>query len=66
MYEDAVLVVLVVGVAREVGASVDHAHLLAGTRETLGHDATGVARAYHQDVGFHNAPPRNPNKPWLL
>src|SRR5215210_931393 len=61
VYQDAVLVVLVICVPPDVGAPVDHVDPLARARQTLGNDAAGIARAYHQDVGLHDVPSRDPN-----
>jgi hypothetical protein len=48
-----VLIVLVLGVASDVGTLVYHHDPPARARQSLGDDAAGVARSYHQNIGLH-------------
>jgi len=54
VHEDAVLVVLVVRITSDVGASVYQVDAPAGARKLLGNDAASVACAYHQNIGLHD------------
>src|SRR5918998_4726187 len=62
VYQNAVFVVLVVCVAPDVGALVEHVDPLSGARQALGYDATSIAGAHDQDVGLHTTPSRRSNK----
>src|SRR5215210_3559333 len=48
VYQNAVFVVLVVCVAPDVGALVDHVDPLSGARQALGYDATGIAGTHER------------------
>src|SRR5918994_1674469 len=56
VYQNTVFVVLVVCVAPDVGALVEHVDPLSGARQALGYDATGIAGTHDQDVGPHAMP----------
>src|ERR671913_2117282 len=62
VYQNAVFVVLVVCVAPDVRALVDHTNLFSGARQALCYDATGIAGAHDQDVGLHATPSHRSNK----